>query len=202
MGCICAYWTSVKAPLILKRYIQVWEKQMLPFKQRLFQGHACLFQPDNAKPHSSRVTTASLWNQRVWVLDSPASSSERAAIENLLPSWRAKDDNGHPALLTYWTCTSSNNGKEFQQHTFDSCYPLLTDAQWVLWSFHIFLPKINKWNQQMANQALTLLGSTSCQTTSKFLDVCSTSRMLIMRYEVKTTHFNSSLKCKWLSKPT
>ena len=48
-----------------ERYIQVLEQHMLPSKQRLFHGRPCLFQQDNAKPHSARVTTAWLRSNRV-----------------------------------------------------------------------------------------------------------------------------------------
>uniref|UniRef100_A0AAR2KV54 Tc1-like transposase DDE domain-containing protein n=1 Tax=Pygocentrus nattereri TaxID=42514 RepID=A0AAR2KV54_PYGNA len=68
-----------------ERYIQVLEQHMLPSKQRLFQGRPCLFQQDNAKPHSACVTTAWLRSKRVRVLDWPACSPDLSPIENV---WR------------------------------------------------------------------------------------------------------------------
>ena len=58
---------------------------MLPSKRRLFQSRPCLFQQDNAKPHSARVTTAWLRSTRVRVLDWPACSPDLSPIENV---WR------------------------------------------------------------------------------------------------------------------
>ena len=66
-----------------ERYIQVLEQHMLPSKQHLFHGRPCLFQQDNAKPHSARVTTAWLQSKRVQVLDWPACSPDLSPIENV-----------------------------------------------------------------------------------------------------------------------
>ena len=55
---------------------------MLPCKQRLFQGHPCLFQQDNAKPHSAGVTAVWLCSKRVRVLYWPACSPA------LSPNWK------------------------------------------------------------------------------------------------------------------
>ena len=68
-----------------ERYIQVLEQHMLPSKQCLFHGRPCLFQQDNAKPHSARLTTAWLRSKRVRVLDWPACSPDLSPIENV---WR------------------------------------------------------------------------------------------------------------------
>ena len=68
-----------------ERYIQVLEQHMLPSKQRLFHGRPCLFQQDNAKPHSAHLTTAWLRSKRVRVLDWPACSPDLSPIENV---WR------------------------------------------------------------------------------------------------------------------
>ena len=58
---------------------------MMPSKRRLFHGRPGLFQEDNAKPHSARVTTAWLHSKRVRELDWPACSSDLSPIENV---WR------------------------------------------------------------------------------------------------------------------
>ena len=68
-----------------EKYIQILEQHMLPSKQRLFHGRPCLFQQDNAKPHSARVTTAWLRSKRVQVLPWPACSPDLSPIENV---WR------------------------------------------------------------------------------------------------------------------
>ncbi|KAL6463867.1 hypothetical protein MHYP_G00282580 [Metynnis hypsauchen] len=68
-----------------ERYIQVLEQHMLPSKKYLLQGRLCLFQQDNAKPHSARVTTAWLHSKRVRILDWPACSPDLSPIENV---WR------------------------------------------------------------------------------------------------------------------
>ncbi len=50
-----------------ERYIKVLEQHMLPSRQRRFQGKPCVFQQDNAKPHTAVITTAWLPSRRVWV---------------------------------------------------------------------------------------------------------------------------------------
>ena len=57
-----------------ERYIKVLEQHMLPSRQRLFQGRPCVFQQDNAKPHTAAITTAQLCRRRVRVLNWPACS--------------------------------------------------------------------------------------------------------------------------------
>ena len=69
----------------VKKYILILEKHMMPSKRRLFHGRPCLFQVDNAKPHSARVTTAWLHSKRVRELDWPACSPDLSPIENV---WR------------------------------------------------------------------------------------------------------------------
>ncbi len=59
-----AAYTSGKAPSMLKRYIQVLEQHMLPSRRRLFQGRPCIFQHDNARPHTASITTSWLRRRR------------------------------------------------------------------------------------------------------------------------------------------
>ncbi len=66
-----------------ERYIKVLEQHMLPSRWRLFQGRPCVFQQDNAKPHTEAITTAWLRSRRVRVLNWPACRPELSPIENI-----------------------------------------------------------------------------------------------------------------------
>ncbi len=79
-GCVSALGkvtcTSVMAPLMLEKYIEILEHNMLPSRRHLFQGRPCIFQQDNAKPHSAHITKSWLRRKRVRVLDWPACSPD------------------------------------------------------------------------------------------------------------------------------
>ncbi len=76
MGCISAYGMGslhvLEGTMNAERYIKVLEQHMLPSRRCLFQGRPCVFQQDNAKPHTAAITTAWLRSRRVRVLNWPA----------------------------------------------------------------------------------------------------------------------------------
>ncbi len=74
-----------KGTINAERYIQVLEQHMLPSRRRLFQGRPCIFQHDNARPHTASITTSWLRRRRIRVLRWPACSPDLSPIENI---WR------------------------------------------------------------------------------------------------------------------
>ncbi len=74
-----------KGTIDAERYIQVLEQHMPPSRHRLFQGRPCIFQHDNARPHTASITTSWLRRRRIRVLKWPACSPDLSPIENI---WR------------------------------------------------------------------------------------------------------------------
>ncbi len=72
-----------KGTINAERYIQVLEQHMLPSRRRLFQGRPCIFQHDNARPHTASITTSWLRRRRIRVLKWPACSPDLSLIENI-----------------------------------------------------------------------------------------------------------------------
>ncbi len=85
--CISAYSMGslhvLEGTMNAERYIKVLEQHMLPSRRCLFQGRPCVFQQDNAKPHTAAITTAWLCSRRVRVLNWPAYSPDLSPIENI-----------------------------------------------------------------------------------------------------------------------
>ncbi len=73
-----------KGTINAEMYIQVLEQHMLPSRRRLFQGRPCIFQHDNAKPHTASITTSWL-RRRIRVLKWPACSPDLSPKETI---WR------------------------------------------------------------------------------------------------------------------
>ncbi len=86
-GCISAYGMGslhvLEGTINAERYIEILEQHMLPSRRRLFQGRPCVFQQDNAKPHTAAITTAWLHSRRVCVLHWPVCSPDISPIENI-----------------------------------------------------------------------------------------------------------------------
>ncbi len=86
MVMVCAYGMGslhvLEGTMNAERYIKVLEQHMLPSRRRVFQGRPCVFQQDNAKPHTAAITTAWLCSRQVQVLNWPACSPDLSPIEN------------------------------------------------------------------------------------------------------------------------
>ncbi|KAG2462527.1 TCB1 transposase, partial [Polypterus senegalus] len=74
-----------KGTINAEKYIQVLEQHMLPSRRHLFQGRPCIFQQDNARPHSASITTSWLRRRRIRVVKWPVCSPDVSPIENI---WR------------------------------------------------------------------------------------------------------------------
>ncbi len=82
-----------------ERYIKVLGQHVLPSRRCLFQGRPCVFQQDNAKPHTATITTACLRSRRVWVLNWPDCSPDLSPIENICRIIKQKIDQRRPQTL-------------------------------------------------------------------------------------------------------
>ncbi len=79
-----------------------------PQSLSLFQGRSCVFQQDNAKPHTAAITTAWLHSRRVRVLNWPACSSDLSPIKNIwcIIKWKIRQKRPWTLqqLVTYIAC--------------------------------------------------------------------------------------------------
>ncbi len=102
-GCISAYGMGslhvLEGTMNAERYIKVLEQQMLPSRWRVFQGRPCVFQQDNAKPHTAAITTAWLRSRRVQVLNWPACSPDLSPIDNIWCIIKRKIRQSRPQTL-------------------------------------------------------------------------------------------------------
>ncbi len=97
-----------------ERYIKVLEQHMLPSRQCLFQGRPCLFQQDNAKPHTAAITTAWLRSRRVRVPNWPACSPDLSPIENIWRIIKRKIRQDDHKFFSSLKPISGKNGTKFQ----------------------------------------------------------------------------------------
>lgn len=68
-----------------EQYIQILEQNLPGVRRSLFNNRSYTFQQDNAKPHTSRVTTAWFRRNRIKPMQWPANSPDLSPIENI---WR------------------------------------------------------------------------------------------------------------------
>ncbi len=93
-GCVSALakvtCTSVMAQLMLKSN-RDFGAQYAASRRHLFQGRPCIFQQDNAKPHSAQITKSWLGQRkRVRVLDWPACSPDLSPIRECVAHLKRK----------------------------------------------------------------------------------------------------------------
>ncbi len=80
-----------KGTINAERYIQVLEQHMLPSRRRLFQGRPCIFQHDNARPHSASITTSWLRRRRIRVLKLASLQSRSFTHRKHLAHYKEED---------------------------------------------------------------------------------------------------------------
>ena len=80
--------------------LEFW-RDMLPSRLWLFPGNPCLFQQDNARPHSARATTARLCRIELRVRLTGLPAVQICLLLKMYgASWRGESDNGDHRLLS------------------------------------------------------------------------------------------------------
>ena len=125
-GCISAHGMGdlhiCEGTIDAEAYVGILERHMLPSRRQLFPGTPCLFQQDNARPHSAWVTTAWLRRHRVRVLDWPACSPDLLLLKMYGTSWRGESDNGDHGLLSSSSLVYTKNGQKFHLQNCNNWY--------------------------------------------------------------------------------
>ncbi len=97
-----------------EKYIEILEHNMLPSRRHLFQGRPCIFQQDNAKPHSAHITKSWLRRKRVRVLDWPACSPDLFSNRECVAHLKRKMRQRRPRTVAHLkTCLQERMGQNY-----------------------------------------------------------------------------------------